>query len=157
MTSGLGPERVQQVLKQLQVSQSGLQRALAQHRLAPPDAGFGRRLRDFGDACDDFAVAAQNGADARFSFDPPAGDERPVRLPVPHELAPDSGRPGPPDLWEAFDEAVEDVNEAFAGISYARISRAFARLAQAALDLADEIEQERRLSEREASAPPAAG
>lgn len=136
-------DEIEQILEQLRVADDSLRRALARARLAPPDAGYASRLRQFGDACEEEAIASENAARAGFTFRPPSADEPPIVLPIPHEFSPASGRAGPVALWQAFDEAAAEVDRAWGGISYGAIARAFARLSQIALDLAAAVERER--------------
>jgi hypothetical protein len=143
------PNDIEQILGQLRVADDSLRRALARARLARPNAGYPGRLRAFGDACEEQAIASENAAKAGFTFRPPTGDEAPITLPIPHEFSAASGRPGPLALWRAFDEAVGEVDRAWGGISYGAIGRAFGRLSRAALGLADAVERERALSAEE--------
>jgi hypothetical protein len=55
-------------------------------------------------------------------------------------LRPDTGRRGPPELWQRFDRAVERLNHAGAGTSLPRLAAAYAELAAAAHALADTID-----------------
>ena len=101
--------------------------AIADHRQAPPDAGFADRLRAFS------VAAAQQAAAMRFShkeglqFKSWPHAPRPRQPPA--ELRRGSGRVGPDELWERFDglfvqwsAAVEQpdlsvIAEAFEGLS----------------------------------------
>jgi hypothetical protein len=130
----------EQTLEQMQIADGSLKHALASMRLAPPDAGYTRRLRRLCGAFEQLAIAYDHAALDGFTNAPP---EPPLRLPIPHEIASDSGRPGPPTLWRAFDDAVDELNEALTGIGYGEISRAFARLSKIVLELADAVELER--------------
>jgi enoyl-CoA hydratase/carnithine racemase len=130
----------EQTLGQMRVADESLQHALASMRLAPPDAGYTRRLRRLCGAFEQLAIAYEHAALDGFTNAPP---DEPLRLPIPHEVAPDSGRPGPPTLWRAFDDAVDELNEALTGIGYGEISRAFARLSKIVLELANVVELER--------------
>jgi excisionase family DNA binding protein len=129
-----------QTLGQMRIADESLQHALASMRLAPPDAGYARRLRRLCGAFEQLAIAYEHAAMDGFTNAPPA---EPLRLPIPHEIAPDSGRPGPPTLWRAFDDAVDELDQALTGIGYGEISRAFARLSKTVLALADAVELER--------------
>lgn len=131
---------IEQTLEEMRIADESLQHALASMRLAPPDAGFARRLRRLGGAFEQQGIVADHARADGFTFTPPA---EPLKLPIPHEIAPDSGRPGPPTLWRTFDEAVDELNEALTGISYGGISRAFTRLSKLTLELAAVVETER--------------
>lgn len=130
----------EQTLGQMRIADESLQHALASMRLAPPDAGYTRRLRRLGGSFEQLAIAYDHAGQDGFTNAPP---EAPLKLPIPHEVAPDSGRPGPPTLWRGFDDAVDELNETLTGISYGAISRAFARLSKIVLELADAVEAER--------------
>jgi hypothetical protein len=59
-----------------------------------------------------------------------------------YELRPGApSRPGDPDLWERFDNAVRALGDAYEGISLAEIARAFSALARIAHQIADELEE----------------
>ena len=57
-----------------------------------------------------------------------------------YELRRGGNRPGPPELWERFDAAVETLGSALEGVALSAIARAFAELSEIARELADEIE-----------------
>ncbi len=124
---------VERAIGQLRTAEQRWNSALARHRLAPPDAGYARRLRDLADACEQQQVAYQYAAQQGLGWDPPPAASV---LKVPHELDPSSGRRGPRELWERFDAAVQDLCDALAGISLAAIARAFGELSLAARELA---------------------
>lgn len=136
-TAELSTERT---VEQMRIADQSLQHALASMRLAPPNAGYTRRLRRLGGAFEQLAIAYGHAGLDGFTNAPP---QEPLRLPIPHEVSSDSGRPGPPTLWRAFDDAVDELDEALTGISYGEISRSFARLSQIVLELADAVELER--------------
>ena len=114
-----------QAVSKLRAADTQYRQALKQHRLAPPDEGFPRRLKDFADACEQQQAAYRYAADNGLAWDPlpPASARRP-----PAELLPDSGRRGPEELWDRFDLAIEDLNRAFEGISLNAIARVFGEL-----------------------------
>lgn len=112
--------------------------ALRQHRLAPPDDGFSRRLKDFADACESQQIACAYAAGEGLGWEPmPA-----ARRPAPPELRPDSGRRGPVELWAKFDPAWEDLNKALEGISLAAVARAFGELATNLRELCTAVAEE---------------
>ncbi|MFZ0381982.1 MAG: hypothetical protein WAL38_29410 [Solirubrobacteraceae bacterium] len=109
--------------------------ALRGHVLAPPDAGFSARLatlaasaRQRADACD---AAYRNG----FEWPPARGGAKP-----PYELQPGTGRRGPEDLWQRFDEAVAELDRVSEGRSLRAVGRAYTELADVASQLAGAIE-----------------
>ena len=60
----------------------------------------------------------------------------------PYELRPGTGRRGPEEMWERFDDAVQNLNHAITGTNVAGVARAFAALASAAGAVADAVEAE---------------
>ncbi|WP_249011255.1 hypothetical protein [Conexibacter sp. DBS9H8] len=115
-------------MTQLRVAEASWQNALKQHRTAPPDAGYPRRLRELADACEQQQIAYDYAATQGLGWKPLP----PAKRPAPHELSPESGRPGPPETWQEFDQAIEDLSRAFEGISVAAIARAFGELSRIA-------------------------
>ena len=115
-------------MTQLRVAEASWQNALKQHRMAPPDAGYSRRLRKLADACEQQEIAYDYAAKQGLGWNPLP----PAKRPAPHELSPESGRPGPPELWQEFDQAIEDLSRAFEGISVAAIARAFGEISRIA-------------------------
>jgi hypothetical protein len=112
--------------------------ALRQHRLAPPDDGFSRRLRDFADACESQQISCDYAAQEGLGWEPmPA-----ARRPAPPELRPDSGRRGPSELWAKFDADWEDLGKALEGVSLAAVARAFGELATISRQLATVVAEE---------------
>jgi len=107
--------------------------AMHAHKYAPPDAGFPERLRQLAYAAHTRARAARV-ADAqglKWKAQPGALQSQP-----PYELRPDTGRTGPPELWETFDAAVLAYNQALAGTSPAQVANAADALGDAADGLA---------------------
>jgi hypothetical protein len=111
--------------------------AIRGHLLAPPDAGFPRRLRALAAAARRRAEAARVGADAGLRWVPTPDA---VRSQPPPELRPDSGRTGATGLWEEFDAAVTAVNRADAGTSLTLVADAADALADAAEAIAADVE-----------------
>jgi hypothetical protein len=130
---------VERAVTQLRAAENRWGQALKQHRLAPPDDEFARRLRDFADACEQQQAAYSYAANAGLAWDPlpPASARRP-----PAELLPDSGRRGPTELWKRFDQAIEDLSKALEGISLAAIARVFGELSQAARHLSVAVSEQ---------------
>jgi hypothetical protein len=115
--------------------------ALREHVLAPPDADFSARLAHL-------AAAAQHRADACLAahedgFEWPAarGGAKP-----PYELQPGTGRRGPEDLWERFDEAVSELDRVSEGRSMRAVGRAYTELAEITAQLAKAVERQDRAS-----------
>src|SRR5436305_15057401 len=97
----------ERAITQLRVSEGRWTSALRQHRLAPPDADFSRRLRDFADACEQQQAAFSYAAQAGLGWDPlpPAAARRP-----PSELTPESGRRGPGARRGQSDRTIDHLN-----------------------------------------------
>lgn len=106
--------------------------AVRAHILAPPDAGFAQRLHGLAEAARTRARAARvaDAADLKWVAQPRALQSQP-----PYELRPNTGRTGPAELWERFDQAVAGYNEAIAATSAAAVADA----ADALADVADQI------------------
>jgi hypothetical protein len=119
---------LERAMSQLRLAEGSWQHALKQHRTAPPDAGYSRRLRELADACEQQQIAYDYGASQGLGWTPLP----PAKRPAPHELTPESGRPGPPELWQEFDQAIEDLSRALEGISIPAIARAFGEISRAA-------------------------
>jgi hypothetical protein len=129
---------VERAINNMNAADHTFRSALRRHRLAPPDAGFGRRLKDFADACESEQIACEYAAQEGLGWEPLP----PARRPPPPELRPDSGRRGPKELWATFDISWEDLSEALEGISLAAIARAFGELATIARQLSASVAEE---------------
>ncbi len=122
--------------EQLELSEGRWRDAVSEHAQPPPDVRFPRRLRALADAAAQeqaaYAYAAQEGFGWRSG---------PPWLP-PQELRPAPWRSSlaPADVWERFDQAIEELSRARTGLSVESIARAFGQLAAAAWDLADAID-----------------
>ena len=115
--------------------------ALREHVLAPPDAGFSARLAALADAAARRAAACEAAHKDGFEWPPTRGGAKP-----PYELQPGTGRRGPTDLWERFDEAVEELDRVSEGRSMRAVGRAYAELADVGSQLAKAVEREDRSS-----------
>jgi|SRR5579884_725776 len=124
--------------------------AMRAHVEAPPDPGFGRRLRGLADAARTRARAARvaDAAGLRWVAQPRALQSQP-----PYELRPGTGRTGPPELWDRFDQCVGSYNRAIAGTAASAVADAADQLAEAAEAIAAWHEAE---DGRMTSAEPAA-
>jgi hypothetical protein len=76
-----------------------------------------------------------------FEWPPARGGAKP-----PYELRPGSGRRGPSELWERFDEAVAELDRVSEGRSLRAVARAYAELGDVADRLALAVEREDRAS-----------
>jgi hypothetical protein len=99
---------------------SGIERADKAGRAAqtasenpPPDPGFARRVRALAQACDEQGQWLLRAAQTLgFEWKPLPGRRG---MTISHELRPGANRPGPPELWQEFDRAVERLGVAMEG------------------------------------------
>ncbi len=115
--------------------------ALREHVLAPPDPGFSARLANLAAAAAQRAEACEAAYKDGFEWPAARGGAKP-----PYELQPGSGRRGPEDLWERFDEAVAELDRVSEGRSIRAVGRAYAELGDVASRLAEVVEREDRAS-----------
>ena len=113
--------------------------ALREHVLAPPDAGFSARLAKLAAAAEQRAAACETAYKEGFEWPAARGGAKP-----PYELQPGSGRRGPAELWERFDEAVAELDRVSEGRSIRAVGHAYAELAEVASQLAQAVEQQDR-------------
>lgn len=127
-------------LRRLEIADHRWKAAIADSALAPPDAGFADRIRAIAAAAESEAVVLYEAAASnRFEWRP-----LPKRNPaLSYELRPGSNRPGPTDLWDEFDAAVDAVGEAQAGTDFATVADAFRALGEIAERVADAVDEER--------------
>jgi hypothetical protein len=115
--------------------------ALREHVLAPPDAGFSARLAGLAAAARQRAEAYEAANKEGFEWPPARGGAKP-----PYELQPGTGRRGPEELWERFDEAVAELDRVSEGRSLRAVARAYEELADVAAQVAEEVERLDRAS-----------
>jgi hypothetical protein len=132
-------EQVQSAFRDAQEEWRG---ALESHRLAPPDAGFSRRLSALVSAAAAEAAACREAEAAGFEWPP----HRASANKPPYELQPGTGRRGPDALWRVFDAAVAELNRAATGTDLIEVATAYDALAAAASELASAVELEDRAS-----------
>jgi hypothetical protein len=113
--------------------------ALRGHVLAPPDGGFSARVAALAAAAAQRAAACEAAYSDGFEWPPARGGAKP-----PYELQPGSGRRGPAELWERFDEAVAELDRVSEGRSMRAVARAYAELGDVAEQLAVAVEREDR-------------
>jgi hypothetical protein len=135
-TSGdLDPQQAQ-IMRAVRQAGNDWAEAMRAHKLAPPDAGFAARLRTLAEAAAREQVAWEHAHTAGLMWRPVPGAEN---AQPPYELRPGTGRRGPQKLWERFDAAVADLNNAITGSNAASVADAFGELSEAARQLADEV------------------
>ena len=101
------------------------------HKLAPPDPGFAGRLRSLAEAAAREQVAWEHAHTAGLLWRPVPGPRAPE---PPYELRAGTGRRGPEELWERFDQAVAALNSAITGSDAAAVADAFGELREAAAE-----------------------
>jgi hypothetical protein len=128
--------------------------AMSAHKLAPPDAGFGARLRALSEAAGREQTVWEHAHAAGLMWRPIPGAEQ---AEPPYELRPGTGRRGPAELWHQFDAAVADLNHAITQSNAAKVADAFGELSDAAEALADAVAREDELTAQTSSRSHARG
>ena len=125
----------QQVLSDFRDGMTSWAGAVKAHKQAPPDAGFADRLAALARGASEAARVCRAADAAGFEW-PPArkADSEP-----PYELRPGTGRRGPQELWQRFDEATTRLNAVAAGRDMREVARAYEGLAAVAAELADAV------------------
>jgi excisionase family DNA binding protein len=107
------PEEMQQILEELQLADEAWEDAQEASENAPPDPGFPHRVRALAEGCERQAKSLGEAARVEgFAWTPLPGHRDMI---LSHELRPGSNRPGPADLWEKFDRAVQRLGIAMEG------------------------------------------
>ena len=138
-----------QILRAVRQAGDGWAQAMRTHKLAPPDAGFSGRLRSLADAAAREQAAWRQADAAGLMWRPVPGAEQ---AQPPYELRPGTGRRGPEEMWERFDEAVAGLNRAITRSDAATVAAAFGELSDAARALADAVADEDRTASQQGSA-----
>ena len=122
--------------------------AVQAHRQAPPDKDFAERLATLAKGAKEAARVCRAADTQGFEW-PPArkADSEP-----PYELRPGTGRRGPRELWQRFDEATTRLGTVAAGTDMLEVARAFEALADIAGQLSHAIAAEDRGSKRSVQA-----
>jgi hypothetical protein len=130
------------VLDAFKAGIDGWRSALEAHRLAPPDSAFSSRLASLASAANAQAQACRDADAAGYDWTPTrAAESKP-----PYELQPGTGRRGPAELWQRFDDAVIDLSRLATGQDMLAVADAYEQLAIAASALAQAVEEEDRAS-----------
>lgn len=129
---------VASIVKQMMTAGESWEAALDAHALAPPDAGFPARLRALSNAAAEQASAFELAAEGGLGWRPRTieGD-----FSLAPELTPGMTRPGPEELWRAFDQSVAVLADALAGSSPTQLATAFSQLADSSAVLASELQR----------------
>jgi hypothetical protein len=116
--------------------------AVEAHKRAPPDENFADRLAALSKAASEAAHVCRTADAAGFEW-PPArkADSEP-----PYELRPGTGRRGPQELWQRFDQAITRLGTMAAGEDMLEVANAYDALAAIAGELAQAVTAEDRAS-----------
>ena len=129
---------VERAINNMNAADHTFRAALRQHRLAPPDPGFSRRLKDFADACESQQIACDYAAQEGLGWEPMPAARRP-----PHpSCGPTAAAAARRELWVTFDTAWQDLTTALEGISLPAIARAFGELATVLRQLSAAVAEE---------------
>jgi hypothetical protein len=134
----------ERVLSDFREGMSSWAGAVEAHRLAPPDQGFAARLAALAHGASDAARVCREASAAGFQW-PPArkADSEP-----PYELRPGTGRRGPPQLWQRFDQATTRLGTMAAGEDMLEVAGAYEEVAAITAELAEAVADEDRPSSR---------
>jgi hypothetical protein len=128
-----------QIMRRVRQASNAWADAMREHKLAPPDLGFSARLTALADAAASEQVAWEHAHAAGLLWRPVPGAEG---AEPPYELRPGTGRRGPRQLWDRFDEAVATLNRAITGTDAAAVADAFGEISDAAHALAEVVKRD---------------
>ncbi len=116
--------------------------AVQAHKQAPPDMDFAVRLTALAQGASQAARVCRSANAAGFEW-PPArkADSEP-----PYELRAGTGRRGPEELWQRFDQSITRLGTVAAGTDMLQVAYAYDELAGIARELAKALEVEDRAS-----------
>ena len=138
MSKSSAADSDQQMLSDFQAAMTSWAGAVQAHRQAPPDLRFAARLTSLAHSASDAARVCRAAGSAGFEW-PPArkADSEP-----PYELRPGTGRRGPKELWQRFDQATTRLSTTAAGTDMIEVARAYEDLAAIAEELAQAVQAE---------------
>lgn len=129
-------------LRRMEIADQRWRAAVGDSAFAPPNDGLptgceptGPRPKVKRSCCLEAATSPQ------LRWSPTPKDRGPKSLS--YELRPDGNRPGPSELWEEFDQVIDQIADAQAGTDFAAIGTAFCSLGDVATRLAGAVDQER--------------
>src|SRR5271166_5709574 len=101
----------QQVVSDFKEGMASWASAVEAHKQAPPDLGFADRLAALAQGASEAARVCREADTAGFEW-PPArkADNEP-----PYGLRPGTGRRGPAELWQRFDQTITHLSTVAAG------------------------------------------
>jgi hypothetical protein len=127
----------QVAIEQLRTADGRWEAALQASANALPNDAFAARVRDIADASEQEAAAFRYADSLGLGW---RSRQNARTMQLSYELRRGGNRPGPSELWEHFDAAVETLGSALEGVALSAIARAFAELSEIARQLAREIE-----------------
>src|SRR5271166_5304952 len=132
----------QQILSNFKDGMASWAGAVQAHKQAPPDQNFAARLAALANGASEAARVCRAADAAGFEW-PPArkADSEP-----PYELRPGTGRRGPQELWQRFDQAITRLGTVAAGTDMLEVARAYEELVAIASELAKAVKAEDRSS-----------
>ena len=130
-------EDPQIAIEQLRSADGRWEAALQASANALPNEGFAQRVRDIADASEQEAAAFRYADSLGLGW---RSRQNARTMQLSYELRRGGNRPGPSELWERFDAAVERLGSALEGVALSAIARAFAELSEVARELARETE-----------------
>lgn len=134
------PEDSNSAIALYQVAGRSFEAAFAASAYPPPSPGYLDRTRRLADGCEHMAATMLNASKvagvqwvgrSNFRVDS-----------FPYELRPGGNRPGAEELWQDFDAVLERFVIATSGTDLVAVANAFRELADALLDVADELERD---------------
>jgi hypothetical protein len=131
-------DRDEELREEFQRGMAGWGSAVRAHAQAPPDHNFAARLADLAQGCSEAARVCRLAGAAGLEWSP----HRKANSEPPYELRPGTGRRGPAELWQQFDEAVTRLGVHVAGTDIIKVADAYEDLAAAAGQLADAVAAE---------------
>jgi excisionase family DNA binding protein len=109
----VSPDEMQQIVEELRLADEVWEQARTASEKAPPDPGFPHRVRALAEGCEEQARSlARAGWIEGFEWTPIRDGRHMIVSP---ELRQGANRPGPPELWEQFDRAVQRLGIAMEG------------------------------------------
>ena len=128
----------QQLLEDFKGGMASWASAVEDHKHAPPDLGFARRLAALAEGASEAARVCRLADAAGFEW-PPArkADSEP-----PYELRAGTGRRGPAELWQRFDQTITRLSTVAAGTDMLAVAAAYDELATITGELAAAVKVE---------------
>jgi hypothetical protein len=111
----------EQILGDFEEGMASWASAVQAHKQAPPDLGFAARLAVLAEGANEAARVCRVANTAGFEW-PPArkADSEP-----PYELRQGTGRRGPEELWQRFDQTITRLSTMAAGTDMLGVARAY--------------------------------